>query len=208
MSPKVTGQHLLETRTKVLNAAEALFAKKGYYDTSMDEIAEGSGLSKGAIYGHFKSKEELFIALQDLKSGDQLSGLLARFSPDDSARTKLEKAGDLMFDYLVGSSRNDCRVGLEFEVAAPRMKSLQQRRDARFGTVVDFTREIIEEGIRKGEFKQDIDPQATALFLASLADGLSLEWATTSLDFDWGSLKANMKKVLFEGLLAEPKAHH
>jgi len=200
LSPKVTQQHVLETRARVLKAAEALFAKKGYYDTSMDDIVIHSGLSKGAIYGHFKSKEDLFVALHDAMLARTLDGLRSTFAPEDSARAKLEKAADLVFESFIGKSREQCRIALEFDVAAPRMRSLQLRNN-RFDVMRDFVTEIVKEGVERGEFRSDADPQSIALILVSVADGLALEYATTTFEFDWTALKAETKKIVFEGLL-------
>lgn len=61
------------TREKILDAALDKFASKGYHDTRLDEIAEESGTSKGAIYFHFPNKERLFLALVD-----QFAALLER----------------------------------------------------------------------------------------------------------------------------------
>jgi AcrR family transcriptional regulator len=54
-----------QTREKPLDVAEAVFAEHGYYDTAVDEIVEKSGMSKGAVYFHFPSKERLFLAVMD-----------------------------------------------------------------------------------------------------------------------------------------------
>ena len=53
------------TKEIILNTAENIFAKNGYHKTSMDKIAEKSGTSKGSIYFHFPSKENLFCSLID-----------------------------------------------------------------------------------------------------------------------------------------------
>jgi AcrR family transcriptional regulator len=52
-------------RTQILDAALRCFSKRGYHGARMDDIVDLSGLSKGAIYWHFKSKEEIFLALFD-----------------------------------------------------------------------------------------------------------------------------------------------
>ena len=204
VSPKVSQQHKLEVRDRVLEAAETLFSEKGYYDTSMDEIVEESGLSKGAIYGHFKSKEELFVALQERQFEASLNELRATFTAEDSARTKLETIVDFAFTSLIGTSKKACRINLEFDVAAPRIKPVQSRRDKRFEATRDFLAKIIREGVNKGEFRRDIDPSSAAMVLQATADGLSLDWATTSLDFDWRLLAAEVKRLVATGLLAGP----
>lgn len=56
------------TRDLLLNAAEQVFAQRGYEKAQLAEIAEAAGFSKGALYAHFKSKEELFFALAKAKA--------------------------------------------------------------------------------------------------------------------------------------------
>src|ERR1700687_1667050 len=52
-----------ETQARLLNAAEEVFVRDGYESAQLDEIAATAGRSKGAVYTHFKSKEDLFLAL-------------------------------------------------------------------------------------------------------------------------------------------------
>ncbi|MBM4405199.1 MAG: TetR/AcrR family transcriptional regulator [Chloroflexi bacterium] len=54
-----------QTRERLLEVAEEVFAQRGYYDAAVDEIVEKSGMSKGAVYFHFPSKERLFLAVMD-----------------------------------------------------------------------------------------------------------------------------------------------
>ncbi len=53
------------TREKLLEAAEKVFAKKGYYEAAVDEIVRQSSTSKGSVYFHFPTKESLFLAVMD-----------------------------------------------------------------------------------------------------------------------------------------------
>jgi AcrR family transcriptional regulator len=72
------------SRDQLLGAASRVFARSGYRDASMDEIAAEAGYSKGALYWNFESKEELFFALLD-EIDDRLRGLitLAASAPVD-----------------------------------------------------------------------------------------------------------------------------
>src|SRR4051794_40156374 len=60
---KPKGNKRERTRTRLLEAARALIREKGHEHTTLEEIAERAGMSTGAIYGNFKNREELFIAL-------------------------------------------------------------------------------------------------------------------------------------------------
>ncbi|BDU01711.1 TetR/AcrR family transcriptional regulator [Nocardia sputorum] len=61
--PRVSEAHLERRRQQILDAARRCFARKGFYETSMQDVFAESGLSAGAVYRYFKSKDELVTAL-------------------------------------------------------------------------------------------------------------------------------------------------
>ena len=78
-----------QTVEKILSAAERLFAQKGYAKTTLQDIIDTTGLSKGAVYHHFQSKEEIAARVGD-RLGTRVTGELARIR-DDAALTGLQK---------------------------------------------------------------------------------------------------------------------
>ena len=78
-----------ETIRKILDTAERLFIEKGYDHTSLQEIIQQTGLSKGAIYHHFTSKEDIFYSVCD-RIGQKNGAILAAVR-DDSHLNGLEK---------------------------------------------------------------------------------------------------------------------
>jgi AcrR family transcriptional regulator len=66
--PRKPQERTAVTRDLLLGAAEQVFARRGYEKAQLEEIAQASGFSKGALYAHFKSKEELFLALAKRKA--------------------------------------------------------------------------------------------------------------------------------------------
>src|SRR5437773_11069374 len=61
--PKVVPEYKEEARSRILDAANRVFAEKGYHEATMEDIAKRLGVSKGAIYLYFSSKEDLFEAM-------------------------------------------------------------------------------------------------------------------------------------------------
>ena len=55
----------VETKQNIINKSLQLFSVKGYYNTSINDILEATGLTKGGLYGHFKSKEDIWYAVYD-----------------------------------------------------------------------------------------------------------------------------------------------
>ena len=87
-NPRKLQERTAITRDKLLGAAERVFAHRGYENAQLEEIAQASGFSKGALYAHFKSKEELFLALAKTKAAGYQTKLRLAL---DSAPTRQAK---------------------------------------------------------------------------------------------------------------------
>src|SRR5437667_11968485 len=77
--PKVTLEYKELIRTRILESAHRVFTQKGYREATMDEIAEGLGLSKPALYRYYASKEELFRQIFRLFNQAASKALLESF---------------------------------------------------------------------------------------------------------------------------------
>ena len=174
----------------------------------MDDIVRESGLSKGAIYGHFASKEELLLALQDRTLESRIREVTDRFQPADSVRARVRS---LLAAALAAGARADrdrLRLNLEFLAAALRTRSLQARVDARYARSHQLFRDLLEEGRGSGEVRPDVDPDVTAAALVALLDGISLHRAlTTRVPADWRTLLSVTERSVFDGIGTQPGRH-
>ena len=81
-----------ETRLKLLNAFRAAFLERGYDDTPVQSVLDQTGLSKGALYHHFRSKSEIIEALFEHESRSTIERVLSRLDPEISALARLRMA--------------------------------------------------------------------------------------------------------------------
>ncbi len=90
-----------ETRKKILDAAYALFLQHGYHGASMSRLVEATGLSKGAIYHHFSSKEEIFVAVLSARVRELLAALrdVTGDSPQEVARARFRVVAHRFFTH-------------------------------------------------------------------------------------------------------------
>jgi AcrR family transcriptional regulator len=79
-----------ETQARLLNAAEEVFVRDGYEAAQLDEIAALAGRSKGAVYTHFKSKEDLFLALFEHRTRTFITQLTNRLETCTNQEQSLE----------------------------------------------------------------------------------------------------------------------
>src|SRR5436309_7797740 len=131
-----------EREELILQAAEEVFQEKGYYETSMDEIAARVGIAKGTIYTHFPGKEELVVAIFRRDMQKFLDGIDGVIENEPTPRAKLEAL--LQFIY----------TGLY---------SKQTRRLSSMYNAVDFKRMIVEKGGCMRDLWQSLVSRVTKL---------------------------------------------
>jgi len=154
-------------RKQILDAALRCISKNGYHGTRMDDIVAASGLSKGAIYWHFKSKEEIFLALMD----DVDAAIFNSLDPAaDLSPLEAIKAGCLGAVTALSSLRPHAQTWTEFftnPLSRKRMsRSYKQSRDRLSA--------LVEQGIAEGEIT-DCDPFGAAAAITAMIEGLILQ---------------------------------
>ena len=94
-----------ETRAGLLRAAEDVFARRGFQAASVDEVAEAAGFTKGAVYAHFASKEDLFLAMLDERFEDRIAEIRAVLSDEHEPTEQAREAGEGFMAYMDADPR-------------------------------------------------------------------------------------------------------
>lgn len=113
-----------QTRKRLLGAAARLFAKHGFQGTSVDDVAEAAGYSKGALYYNFQSKDDLFEALVEESIGEMIAGLESALGGAHTIEEKLAA----MQRVLTEEERHKGGGRLEAEVLTQAMRDAKLRR--------------------------------------------------------------------------------
>ena len=152
----------------------ACFARQGYRATSMDDVVRESGLSVGAIYSYFPSKEELFLALSDERSAQSLAYLNQLFRRPGPMADKTREAVEYFFAQLSDELIPLARVNIEFISEAAKSERLKARQQRRCESARQFMRWLLTEAQRKGEVRADVDVNAAAELMLALNQGILL----------------------------------
>jgi len=184
-------------RDRLLHAAVDLFDRKGFAATTVREIVTAAGLSKPALYYHFGSKEGIFQAIMQ-RAAERLSGSLERaLGEAGSARARLHALGQGLFAlvrdhgavlHLVQSSWN----GPPQETPPFDSESLHR-------SVYEAMAKLIEEGVRKGEFRAGPTPEMTLAVLGATSICIEMELAQAEPRAGPEGL-ARVREVGFDGL--------
>jgi AcrR family transcriptional regulator len=123
--PRKPQERTAITRDLLLRAAEQIFAHRGYEKAQLEEIAQASGFSKGALYAHFKSKEELFLALAKTKAAGYQAKL--RLSLDSAPTREAKIAAFRSFYVNLVKEKEWALIILEAKLFVTRHPEIKER---------------------------------------------------------------------------------
>jgi AcrR family transcriptional regulator len=196
VSPKVDVAD--ERRAQIMEAALACFTRKGYNNTTMDDIAAESGLSKGTLYWYFKSKDDLFTAalMSVFNVAQEAVAAMEQYS---TASDKLRAVGQATvgFGKMVEGYFS---LLLEFWVSSPRREEAGQSWIGLLTEYKDIVVEVIEEGVKNGEFKP-VDAEQLVWAIMAAYDGLAA-YVMFIPDMDLERISQVFVETLLNGLAA------
>lgn len=196
------------TYNNIIKAAARCFSQNGFSETTMDQIAKEAGVSKGALYWHFKSKEELFVKLKEQNIAEVLQTLRKSFASMGTFDSKLAEGSNLYFSSLTPGQRKAARLNMEFWAAAPKISELSTMLNDQYNRLQAFLKFTIEEAVEKGELRRTIDSEALSTILLATLDGLELHWTVLEKDFDWQKIHVAFCDVMLNGLKNREKSEH
>jgi len=172
-------------RNLVLDAAESLFAEKGFDGTTVADIAEHSELAKGSLYHLFQSKEEIIAGIIGRKLDNVIAHVDKLFSRPASP---LEKIKESMRAKLLGvwESRHFAQIflhelrGFHWSTETPILDTWRDR----INTLKRKTEEVIAEGQKQGQFRTDLPPSTIVAAMAGLSNAIIFTWLRSEEDFD------------------------
>lgn len=187
-----------ESKAHILATALAVFAEKGFARASMNDIVRASGLSKGGVYWHFKSKDELIAAIFDHFFVEQLALLDVMLAGGGTAVTKLTQLATLT-GQSVAAMASQFPSPLEFYALASREEGLQSTLQTHFQNYQTKIAALVDQGIAQGEFRS-VDSQATAKTIIALFEGVLLIWAISPELVNLETQVATAVHLLLQGL--------
>lgn len=165
-----------ETRRRVLDAAFTVFGERGIAGSSLTEVARAAGLTKGAVYSSFASKDDLVLALMEEHAAQRMSAAIAQFDRTDDVDAALVRVAGV----LVRAMRTDAawhRLLAEYFALthrAPERRAAlrERRREARDAVARALERVVGRTGLR---LPLPVDDLVVVLF--ALSNGLAVESA-------------------------------
>ncbi|MBD5370075.1 MAG: TetR/AcrR family transcriptional regulator [Bacteroides sp.] len=189
-----------KTRDKFIEVARQLFARKGVENTTMNDIASASDKGRRTIYTYFKNKRDIYNAVVESESDKLLVNLRLIVAKQASAEEKLREYVAVRFETMreIVSRNGSLRAGFFRDV-----RKVDRARKHISKKEIALLREILEEGVKAGEFEIK-DMENAAIIITHTIQGLDVTYIRDSLSdqgIDQENLAEDFSRLLLNGLL-------
>jgi len=186
-----------ESRKKLLEAAEACFTKYGFHASSVDMICKAAGMSKGAFYHHFTSKQELYLEMLD-----QWLKIIDRYI--ESARSDSKNVLELFRNIgeaklLFQEAAGKLPIFIELWVRASRDEELKKIMIGSYYKYLELFKSLIDEGINEGLIKK-VNPDTVSRMVIAVAVGFIMQGMLDPEGTDWDRVARECPEIILKGL--------
>ncbi len=158
---------------RIIAAATKIFAKKGFYNAKISEIAKEAGIADGTIYIYFKHKDDILISLFEEKMKEVLDNMKKQISSESDPFAKIERFALIHLKLIKDNKDMAEIIQVELRQSSKFMKNYQNKK---FAEYLDLIGDIIQEGKEKSLITQDIIPGIAKRAFFGALDEMSRFW--------------------------------
>jgi TetR/AcrR family transcriptional regulator, acrAB operon repressor len=202
-----TLEEALATREQLLDAAERVFCEHGVGHTSLSEVADAAGVTRGAIYHHFRDKSDLFQAMVDrvhLPIDAAMDAMEQTAAPEPLARVR-----DMGLNAL-NALAGDRRTRVVYEVMFLRceytdeLRAVERRERQARSRCLRRCSDLFAQAVDLGQLPADTDTQVAAIGIYALVGGLMRDWVQAPRSYDLRVLAPPVIDAWLAGLAHKP----
>lgn len=190
---------LVDSRQEILRTAARLFQQQGYHATSMNDVAAALKLSKGGLYHHFQSKDEILFEIMNhaMEITEERVLAPARAIADPEARLRAL----IRFHIEVVLSPRDREITVMLHENHPLPPALRKRINARKKEYIHFVEGLMAEVQRVRHGKGAVSPRAAAFALLGMINWI-YQWYKPEGSLQTYNLVPQFTELVFGGILA------
>lgn len=198
-----TKEEAQQTRHALLDAAERVFERRGVAGTSLQEVAEAAGVTRGAVYWHFRDKADLFNAMMERA--------VLPFEPHwlepaaDDAADPLRRLQELMFDILTQISQDE-RLQRVMDISTHKVEyvgehdAIRERHLRVSAQAQQRIEQLLRQATAASQLSRGVSPKVAACALHALLDGLINNWTLDREAFDLKRTGRSAVRLMLAGL--------
>lgn len=201
-----TKQEAEKTRESLLVAARTVFSRQGYASTTLEQVAQEAGVTRGAIYWHFGSKAELYLALLDQYASYSSNIVQAAALQGGSLVDILRR----VFIRLLEAVETDAALREVMELSLFKtertsdLNAALQARQKSDQALVDNLAQTMQAGMTSGELRSDLEPQDLARAYLAFQNGLIYLWLQNPQAFSLKETAPAMADIFLNGSAPRP----
>jgi AcrR family transcriptional regulator len=197
--PKTTEAAKEARRAQILDAAVRCFARHGYYETTIEDLVTETGLSRGALYLYYPSKEAIYLDISERWGCGLEAAIRARLTPGMSAAATMQLWIEVTGEH-VQAEEDACRILMEGWNLERHISALADRARQKHERGTVGLGQLLQAGIANGEFRADIDVPTQVQLLRATIHGLMVQWHRRPGSVDWHAAA----QQIVRGLCASP----
>lgn len=186
-----------DKRGAILRAAIAVFARNGFFNSKVADIASEAGIADGTVYLYFKSKDEILHSVFDRAMEEFISEGRRELEEISKPEERLRRIAELHLERL-GADR-DLAIVFQVELRGS-TKFMEEFSAAGFAEYLDIIRATIEDGQKAGKFRDDVKPVVAAKMLYGALDEMVTNWVLSKKRYPLAPLADEVLKVFLGGL--------
>lgn len=189
-----------DKREAILRAAIKVFARNGYFNSKVSDIAGEAGIADGTVYLYFKSKEEVLHSIFDRAMEEFISQGKKEIAEIADFREKLRRIAHLHLEKL--SADRDLAIVFQVELRGS-TKFMEEFSAAGFAEYLDIIRQTIIEGQQTGVFRKDLNPTVCSKIFYGALDEMVTNWVLSKKSYSLQPMSETVLEIFLGGMLAK-----
>ncbi len=181
----------------ILRAAAKVFARSGYFNAKVSDVARTAGVADGTVYLYFRNKDDLLTSIFSWAMGEFLERARIELGKISDPCDKLRQFANLHFSLL--EQERDIAIVFQIELRQS-TKFMEQFSTTYLAEYLQILREIIEEGQRSGLFRKGMNSKLMAKLLFGMLDEMATNWVLSHNNHSLTAMAEPVLDIFFNGV--------
>jgi len=184
---------------QIIEAAVRVFARKGYFNSRVSDVAREAGIAAGTIYLYFDTKEEILITLFREKMAAFVSALRKAIAEERDAVAKLRRLVRLHFQMLEGNPDLAEVVQVELRQGQKLFRGPASQEIATYFALISS---VLDEGVAAGRFRADLPVKVATKMLFGAMDQMATSWVLGKRGYRLADTAEAVAEIFVQGIVA------
>lgn len=195
----VTEEKVSDKFTAILRGAIQVFARSGYFNAKVSEVARAAGVADGTVYLYFKNKDDLLVSIFNTAMHEFNSRATCELATIEDPRQQLRHFAKLHFEAF----ESDRELAVVFQVEFRHStKFMEQFSETMLADYLQMLREILERGQKQGVFRAGLNPKIVSKVIFGALDEMATNWVLSRHNFKLTPLVDPVMDVFLNGIEA------